>query len=202
MLIGPLQFSGRCFSPGVLFPPLVHLNFLLLHHHIANERLVCCWHFERRQAMPFTLIAAICSDRLFLLLFCCWCFCFWCCPGMICTVCNNAFSSCATISSSFLHRSWLWADGADKCCRAFTDKEFNKVILCFVYKRGRAKSSDYLLDLESLSLNAFLHIYYRACTCTHAQPTNKLVQHWETPQAVKNTLILMPSPASLHCLYS
>lgn len=128
MLIGPLQFSAHCFSPGVLFPPLVHLNFLLLHHHIANERLVCCWHFERRQAMPFTLIAAICSDRLFLLLFCCWCFCFWCCPGMICTVCNNAFSSCATISLSFLHRSWLWADEADKCCRAFADKEFNKVI--------------------------------------------------------------------------
>lgn len=59
----PSQIRSIVFS-AVVFLPLVHLNSLL-HHHIPNECLVCCWHLKQCQEMAPTLIAAICLDRLF-----------------------------------------------------------------------------------------------------------------------------------------
>lgn len=177
MLIGPLQFSAHCFSPGVLFPPLVHLNSLLLHHHIANERLLDCWHLKWRQAMASSLIAAICSDRLFCL------FVFLLLSVLLFLMLSrddfaqfatavSLTSPCATISSSLWHRSQLWADEAAKRCRAFGDKEFNKVIcVLFTSVEGQKVESTYLI------LKVFHQMLFFMSTIEHKHTHARMHAH-------------------------
>lgn len=166
MLIGPLQFSAHCFPPGVLFPPLVRLNPRLLHHHIANERLVGCWHLKWRQAMAFSLIAAICADRLLfvcLVLFCRRCFSFL-------TSSRDLLRSlwrprAPQFPRHFCAASWRRADEVAKCCGASADKKFNKVISCLVHECKRAES---LGDLLGSVFVKCLASCSPMSTCTHA----------------------------------
>lgn len=107
----------------------------------------------------------------------------------------------------FLHRSWLWADEADKRCGAFADKEFNKVICVLFTSVEEQKKFRLPAWSESLSSNAFLHIYCRAYTFTHAHTHTHTAYKQTCPTLAdsassKNTFILMPSPAFLHYLYS
>lgn len=103
----PSQFRSIVFSSVVFHPP-VHLN-TLLHHHIPNGYLVCCWHLKQCQEMASILIAAICLDRLL----CCFRWLHSC--NTAPTVCNNLRLCSAPY--------WLRDDVSNTCC-----KEFNKLI--------------------------------------------------------------------------